>query len=228
MKHRITYLILFLCVAPWAISQNDCSMYYPLIEGAEFQITNYDKKDKPTAVIDYKVLDVSSTGSEKVGTMQGTVKDKKGKDLSEMKFKVTCRDNKLSVDFNSLLSPEMVDQFKNMDYDITGTNLDWPNDISVGQTLPDANMTMKISISGMNMTMSMDILNRKVIGKETVTTPAGTFDCYVVTYDTEVDMGIRQKTSSKQWVAKGVGMVKQEDSKNGKIMDTSLLTKFSK
>ncbi len=228
MKNRIVLFILFICIAPWAISQNDCSMYYPLIDGAEFQITNYDRKDKPTSVIDYKVVNVANTASGKVGTLQGTVKDKKEKTISQMEFQVTCKDNKLSVDFSSLLSPEMMDQFENMDYDISGTNLDWPNDLTVGETLPDANMTMKISMSGMNMNMSMDLTNRKVVGRESITTPAGTFDCFVVTYDTEVNMGISQKTSSKQWVSKGVGLVKQEDYKNGKVMDTSMLTAFSK
>lgn len=227
MNRKIIFLILFICIAPWAISQNDCNMYYPLTEGAKFQITTFDKKDKPTSILDYKITDVTNTASGKVGTIQGIAKDKKGKTITETEFKVNCKDNKLSVDFQSLLSSEMIEQFEAMEYEITGTNLDWPNDLTVGQTLPDANMNMKIAMGGMNMNMSMDIKNRKVIGRETVTTPAGTFDCLVITYDTEVNMGIKQKSSSKQWVSKGVGMIKQEDSQNGKLMDTSLLTAFS-
>ncbi|HLW32629.1 MAG TPA: hypothetical protein VKX40_10240, partial [Aequorivita sp.] len=95
-------------------------------------------------------------------------------------------------------------------------------------TLPDANMTMKIGMSGINMTMTIDQKNRKVTGKEKMTTPAGTFDCYVITYDTEVKMGINQTTSSKQWVSEGVGMVKQVDSQKGKITNTTMLTAISK
>lgn len=228
MNNKIIFFILFICITSGAISQNDCNMYYPLTEGAKFQITTFDKKDKPTAVLDYKVVKVTNTDSGKVGTIHGTVKEKNEKTITETEFTVICKDNKLSVDFKSLLSPQMLEQFSNMDYEITGTNLDWPNDLTVGQTLPDANMNMKIGMSGVNMNMSMDIKNRKVIGREKVTTPAGTFDCLIITYDTEVNMGIRQKISSKQWVSEGVGMVKQEDSQKGKIMETSLLTAFSK
>lgn len=228
MTKKILSLILFLCIASWAFSQDDCNMYYPLTEGTKFQITTFDKKNKPTSTLDYKVLKVTNTSEGKVGTIHGTVKDKKGKTEAEMEFKVTCKDDKLSVDFESLLNPQMLAQFGEMDYEITGTNIDWPNDLSVGQTLPDANMNMKIGMSGINMNMSIDIKNRKVTGKETVTTPAGTFDCLVLSYDTEVNMGMRQKISSKQWVSKGVGMVKQEDFQNGKSIGITLLTAFSK
>lgn len=228
MKNKIASFILFLCIAPWVIAQNDCSMYYPLTEGAKFQITSFDKKDRPTAIMDYKVVNVENTAAGKIGTINGIVVDEKGKKMAESEFQVVCKGNKLSVDYTSLLSPQMMDQFSEMEYEISGTNLDWPNDLLIGGTLPDANMTMKIGMSGVNMNMSIDIINRKVLGKENITTPAGTFDCFVITYDTEVNMGIRQKTSSKQWVCEGVGMVKQEDSQKGKIMNSSVLTAFSK
>lgn len=228
MKNIITLAILSLCMIPLATAQNDCNMYYPLNEGATFQLTSYDKKNKPTAVLDYKVLKIANSAVGKVGTIYGTVKDEKGKMLGELEYDVICKDNKLSVDYQSMLSPQMMEQFKEMDYEISGTNLDWPNDLSVGMTLPDGNMTMKIGMSGINMTMTVDQKNRKVIGKEKITTPAGTFDCYVVTFDTAVKMGINQTTSSKQWVSEGVGMVKQEDSQKGKITNTTMLTAISK
>ena len=191
-------------------------------------MTSYDKKDKTSAVLDYKVLKITNTAAGKVGAIHGSVKDDKGKMLAELEYDVICKDNKLSVDYKSMLSPQMMEQFKEMDYEITGTNLDWPNDLSVGMALPDGNMTMKIGMGGMNMTMTVDQKNRKVIGKEKMTTPAGTFDCYVVTFDTAVKMGINQTTSSKQWISEGTGMVKQEDSQKGKIINTTILTAISK
>ncbi len=225
---HIAFSILFICIASSSFSQEECNMYYPLNEGTKYQITNFDKRDNPIAVIDYKVLTVKNTSSGKEAIIRGITKDTKEKSTVEMEFTVICKDNKLSVDFRSLFSPEMIDSMEAMEYDITGTNLDWPNELTVGETLPDANMTMKISMGGMNMNMTLDITDRKVIGKENITTLAGTFDCFVVTYDTEVNMGIRQKTSAKQWIARDVGLVKQEDFKDGKITGSSLLTEFSK
>ena len=228
MKIKFSFFLIFLFTAQFAISQNDCNMYYPLNDGAKFQITTYDKSNKPTSVLDYKVINVNNTAAGKVATIQGSVKDKKGKMMSELEYKVTCKDNKLSIDFESMLSPQLLEQFKDMDYELTGTNMDWPNDLSVGQNLPDSNMNMKISMGGMNMNMDMNITNRKVSGKEKVTTPAGTYDCFVISHDTNVSMmGTSHKTSTKQWVSEGVGLVKQEDSMKGKVENTSMLTAFS-
>ncbi len=228
MKIKLSFLIAFLCTVQFAISQNDCNMYYPLKEGAKFQITTYDKSKKPTSVLDYKVINVKNTASGKVATIQGSVRDKKDKMVSELEYEVTCQDNKLSIDFESMLSPQLLAQFKDMDYEITGTNMDWPNDLSVGQDLPDSNMNMKISMAGMNMNMDMNVTNRKVSGKEKVTTPAGTYDCFIISHDTSVSMmGTSYKTSTKQWVSKGVGLVKQEDTQKGKVESTSMLTAFS-
>lgn len=228
MKIKLSFLLAFLCTVQVAIAQNDCNMYYPLKEGAKFQITTYNKSNKPTSVLDYQVINVQNTSAGKVATIKGSAKDKGDKMITEMEYNVTCKDNKLSIDFESMLNPQMLEQFKGMDYEITGTNLDWPSDLSVGQSLPDSNMNMKISMSGMNMNMDMNVTNRKVSGKEKVTTPAGTYDCYVISHDTNVSMmGTSYKTSSKQWVAKGVGLVKQEDTQKGKVESTSLLTAFS-
>ena len=68
MRNIITLTILFFSMIPIATAQNDCNMYYPLKEGATFQMTSYDKKNKPSAVLDYKVLKIANTAGGKVGT----------------------------------------------------------------------------------------------------------------------------------------------------------------
>ena len=119
-----------------------------------------------------------------------------------------------------------------MEYDISGTNLDLPNDLGVGQTLPDANMEMNISMSGINLTMNIITKDRTVEAEENITTPAGSFDCYVISYTSQMQMsmgGMNQVSTGKQWIAEGVGMVKNEDyNKKGKITSSSVLTAFTK
>ncbi|MCF6348980.1 MAG: DUF3108 domain-containing protein [Flavobacteriaceae bacterium] len=71
-------------------------------------------------------------------------------------------------------------------------------------------------------------LNGKVEKREEITIPAGTFDCYVISFETEFKMGIKRKGKTRQWLAKGVGIVKTEDyNKKGKVISKSVLTKFS-
>ena len=66
--------------------------------------------------------------------------------------------------------------------------------------------------------------------KESVNTPAGTYECYVITQDNVSEtMGVKQTMQSKLWLAEGVGMVKQETyNKKGDLMSKSELTSFKK
>ncbi|HLT49029.1 hypothetical protein [Aequorivita nionensis] len=220
-----TFILLF--ITSIAISQNNCSKFYPLNEGTKFQITVYDHKEKPSAIIDYDVVNVRKSGGDKIGTINSVMTDGKGKQITETSFDVSCNGEVVSVDFKSLINPQIFEQFGNMDYEITGTNMEWPNELSVGQKLPDATMDMKISMSGINMNMTLKITDRKVIGKETITSPAGSFNCFVITHTTDMKMGVSQRSTSKQWVTEKMGAIKSVNyDKNGKVTGSSLLTKF--
>lgn len=228
IKTFIISLLLLTAVFTQANAQTGCSKFYPLKEGTKAELTSYDKKGKIAAVVDYTILNKTQTSEGEVATMKSSIKDDKGKLIAETEYDVTCDGTKISIDYNSMVSPMMMEQFQNMEYDISGVDLEIPNNLSVGQELPDAEMNMKISMSGINMNMDLTITNRKVIGKENVTTPAGTFSCFVITYDMTTKMGMTQTSNSKQWIAEGVGMVKQEDYQRGKVSSSSVLTKFSK
>jgi len=229
MKTKFLIFIVTIFSVTYAVGQDDCEIYYPMKEGAKFQITHYGKsKKKASSVVDYTISKVEKTSKGTVSTMTVAVNEGGKNEIPEQEIQMTCSGNKLSIDFESLMNPELLAQYGDIDYEITGTNLEWPSNLSVGTTLPDAKMDMNISMGGMNMTVSTVITNREVIGKEKVTTPAGTFDCYVMTYNTTVNtMGMNTEMSSKQWFSKGVGMVKQEDTRKGKLQNTSELTAFS-
>lgn len=207
------------------LSQEACSQYYPFKEGITFEITSYNKKGKAESITNYHVSDVSGN----TATFNTKISDKKGKELTTTSYNITCEGDVISIDFKSLMNPDMMKQYKDMEVDFTGTNIELPNDLSVGKNLKDANMTMSLNMGGMNMNMTVDMVDRKVENKENITTPAGTFNCYVITYTMEMKMGLKTKFKNKEWIAEGVGMVKSENyNKNGKLMGYSELTKFSK
>ena len=78
------------------------------------------------------------------------------------------------------------------------------------------------------------ISNRKVEAKESITTAAGTFEAFKISYNTKVEstiMGMTRsfESSSNEWIAEGVGMVKvQSFDKKGKKQGTTELTSFKK
>jgi len=198
-------------------------------KGTSFEYTNFDKTGKESGSMNYTIEEASSSGDMTTATMHMTYKDDKGKDVLNSNYTLTCNGNTVHIDYESLLSNDMMEQFHDMDMDITGTDIELPNDLSVGETLADANVQMKMNMSGVNMNMNIETVNRKVEKKETVTTPAGTFDCFVISSDTKSKMMMANNTfPSRQWLAEGVGMVKQETyNKKGKLIGSMLLTQFS-
>lgn len=232
MKKHLILTVTFLIVSTALIAQYDCSKFYPFSEGATSQLTLYNAKGKTEGTMEYKVVAINVENGKTVATINTKLADDKGTEISATEYTATCKDGTVSIDFNSLMRPGMMDQFGDMDVDakVTGTDLDLPNDLSVGQTLPDAEMNIAMSFSGMNMNMSTFITDRKVVGKETITTPAGTFECYVIEQSMNMkSMASNQKMRSKSWIAEGVGVVKTEDyKKNGKLRGMSLLTSFTR
>ncbi len=208
-----------------AFSQNACKTYYPFEEGSKFEITNYNKKGKKEGSINYEVTNVQNN----VATVKTIIFDAKGKEITTTDYKITCVGNSISIDFKSLMNPDMFKQYKDMDVDFTGTNVELPNNLQLGQSLKDANMNMAINMGGMKMNMSINMVNRTVDKKESITTPAGTFDCFALSYNSEMKMGMKMKFSIKEWIAEGVGVVRNESyNKNGKLMGYSELTSLNK
>ena len=230
MKNILLSLIATCLISSTLVAQSGCSKYYPFSEGVVSQLSLYNAKGKQEGMVEYHVLSVSSNGTSETANMAMKLIDDKGKEISVSEYSATCSDNVVSIDFNSLMRPEMLASLGDVDAEVTGTNMDLPNNLSIGQKLPDSEMNVKINMSGIKMNMNTSITNREVLAKETITTPAGTFECYVLTQTMQMkSMATNQKSTSKTWIAEGVGVVKSEDyKKNGKLRGMSLLTAFNK
>ena len=115
-----------------------------------------------------------------------------------------------------------------MEITVTGEDLEIPKVLKVGQTLPDARTHMEAEMGIINMKMDMEMTNRKVLDKVSVTTPVKTFDTYKVSSDEYVKMPILSRQGqSIYYYAEGYGQVKVENfDKKGKLDSYMLLTKF--
>ncbi len=230
MRTLILIYSLFL-VSSTALSQN-CSKYYPMEEGTSFQYTMTNKKGKTEGITDYSITNVENTGGVTTASMNMKFTDEKGKEIFVSDYKLSCTGDVVKIDYNSLVPAQMMKQYTDMgvEMEISGTDIELPNNLSVGQGLDDANVAMSIKMPGMNMNIKVDQLNRIVEKKESVNTPAGTYECYVITQDNVSEtMGVKQTMQSKLWLAEGVGMVKQETyNKKGDLMSKSELTSFKK
>jgi len=212
-------------------AQNNCSKYYPMEEGASFTYTVYNKKGKVDGTTSYTVTDIKNDNNQTQSTLNMTYSDAKGKHSFDSNYGMTCTDMGIKIDYMSLMPSQMMNQYKDMDVemDMEGIDIELPNDLSVGQQLADANVNVSMNMSGIKMKISVSTVDRNVLAKEQVTTPAGTFDCYVLSETIQSkSMGANLELISKTWLAEGVGMIKNETyKKNGTMQSRSELTKFS-
>jgi hypothetical protein len=203
------------------------------MEGKTIVYTHYNASGKPENKSKQVVKTVKNTGGNKVAEIDAQFLSKKDKVEHQMNFNVGCSGNVMSMDFKNFIPAQTLEAYKNMEMTMEGVNLDYPDNLKAGQSLPDGKVKIKIKSSGMNMMdMEMNIINRKVEAIETLETPAGSFECAVISQESKMEtstMGIPMKMNfkSKEWFSSKAGMVKSEDySEKGKLKGYTLLTEL--
>ncbi len=202
----------FLCLLGTTGTYAQCSYYY-LQNNKTVTFGMFDRKGKEDGKYVYKVSDVSTSGNTTSATIQSEIFDKKGKSIGGGKGTMQCKTGMLMMDMQMMLSPQQSEQFKNAKVEGKAAYIEYPANLSVGQTLPDGNFEMDITMDGgMSANMSMDITGRTVEAKEKITTPAGSWDAFKISYEskTVMTMGISIpiKVRITEWFVPGFGMIK--------------------
>ena len=225
----ITLTLTLSLLALAAAGQNNCSKYYPFEESSTSTYEMRNANGKSEGSMTMSIKDIRTSGASIKARVNSEIFDKKGKALMASEYDMTCDGNTVHMDFKSLMNSDMMRQFKDMEIEFTGTDVEFPNKLSAGQSLPDASMQAKMNMGGLAMNMTTNITDRKVQGKERLSTPAGTFDCMVITQSSKGKVMMKFESRQKFWIAEGVGLVKSEDyNAKGKLQGTTLLTAFSK
>ncbi len=212
-------------------SSGDCDGYYPMTKGVAYEVTSYDNADKVQGLVNYSIIDEKEITNGLVSTIQMEFKDDQGNVGMSGTFDSKCENGNYYLNLEGMFA-QLTSQYEAQGMKVTIDNgiAVIPNNLAVGDKLEDATMTIKMSAT-ISMEMSITISDRIVEAKETITTPAGTFDCLILSQNTTVKMGdfVNTTSGSKDWIAKGIGNVKSENyDKDGKKEGYSLLTKFSK
>ncbi len=234
MKKTILTLCLF-CAAFIVAAQ--CNSFFPLKENVKYEYDHFDKKDKLSLRTTQSFKDIAGSGTNmKAKMVQEVIDVKKDKIISTAETDWNCEDGTLHFTMNSMTMGMDNGQQANMGaggmtVDVTGDKMDLPSALQVGQTLKDINYNIKMTMSGVTiMNRDLAVTDRKVEAQESITTPAGTFDCYKVNFTTTSTGGIGSGTiKTTIWYAKDVGLVKSENYKDdGKVLGKQILHKVSK
>lgn len=223
---RTIGIALFL-IASVSLAAQDCLKYYPQETDGSFEITTYDKKDRVEGRAEYTVVEKTADGV----TYDATLYDKKDEELGSMQFGIYCEGDKLKVDMKNFMPTSTIEQMSSiegMEVEMESEDMAFPNNMQVGDELPDANFSMKATVNGMPVLTTTSVTtNRKVIGQESVTTPLGTFNCLVITGETNLKMGfVKSAVSEKLYLHPEKGFIKSETfDKKGKPDGYSVRTR---
>ncbi len=201
-----------------------CNQYYNVKEGTNWTTSNFNAKGKLQGKTIQKVTAYKELSNGFEATLEITSVDKKGEQTTIGSSTITCKDGVLFFDLNKMFPQEQMKGMEGFEMTVNGTNLELPSNLSTGQELKDANIV--ITINGpMVMNFKVDITERKVIGEETLKTPAGSFDCFKISQKILMKTIMKMEMRSTEWFAKEVGMVKSESyDKNGKLKFYTILT----
>lgn len=210
-----------------------CNAFFPLKENTHHEYELFDKKEKLTVKMTYTLKNVKGSGDNMSATvMQDLYDAKKGDKISSADLNWKCENGTLHFDMRSMTmmgdnGQEMNMAETGMGVDVTGDELDLPSALTVGQTLNEATYTIKMTMGTITvMNRTYTIKDRKVESQESLTTPAGTFDCYKITFLT-ADNKSGNTTKSAMWYAKDAGLIKSENYKDdGKLITRQLLVKL--
>ena len=189
----------------------DCKLYFPETENAQIQYKSFDKKNKITGTSVQKIKDIKRSAGSASAVIEAETFDSKGNSQGKAEFTAKCENGIFYMDMSKFINPESMEGFKDMEMTIEGGSLEMPSKLNAGDVLKPGEMKMTFSSGGMAvMTMTINITNRKVEAVQDVTTDAGTFKCYKISYDIATKMMFGVKAKAVEYYNEDVGMVKSE------------------
>jgi hypothetical protein len=152
--------------------------------------------------------------------------DKTGKSFAKSSSTVKCNGGVMMVDMKMML-PQQGQSSGNAEAKIDSEFLEFPANLHVGDQLKDGSFTMHMTMQNMQETIAIKITDRKVEGRETITTTAGTWSCFKINAKSTVTINMAGRTlppistESTAWYAPGIGIIKTL-SANGSTAITSI------
>ena len=227
MRKLILFIAVLCLLANFSFAQEDCRPFVPTDEGTSWELTNYSPKGKVTGKIRYELLEKDVDGDMVTFKVQTTTIDKDDEEIYTSEFEAYCKDGEFSFDMAFKIDGAAMQSYQSMDVEVDASEFTVPDlDAPSGTQLPDGSLRVAIqSGAPITINMTVDVTDRSIDAREEVTTPAGTFDCVVVSQTVSTKTVIRVEGSSKEWYAPEIGLVRSESyNRKGKLTGYSELT----
>lgn len=233
MKKTGIALFAIIVLCSFNFLTDPCSSIVFFKEGTMTTMTSYNDDGKITGSTKTTYSKVSKAISGATVTANQENYDKKGKLSNKSEFSIRCNKGILYFDMKMMMPQQQAEAYKDFEMTVEGADKEIPSDFVIGSSLKDADIKFTFkSKDGAEMPMmkmNIKITNRKIEAKESVTCPAGTFECYKISEDVEMKSIFTVRAKSINWFSQEVGNVKVESYKeNGKFVSKSELTEIKK
>ncbi len=227
-------LILVFIVFSISVSYSqDCNAVLFMKEGAVLTYGQYNKKGKKESTTIHQTTNIQSEGKNSLtATIKASVTDVKNKETFDTTYSASCKNGLFSLDMLRFFNHNKLAAYNNdakFELKINGDVLEFPVGMKPGDQLNDGHITIKVNSNGFTLiTLTNNIINRKIISKEEITTPAGTFMCQKVSFEFDSKVGILNvKGTGTEWYYKDVVLVRSESyNKKGKLTGYSELMEY--
>jgi hypothetical protein len=206
------------------ISAQSCGNYKMFKEGAMIEMSHYDKKGKLSSKTTNNVIEIIDIPGGKEADVIVTAVNDEGEQFMKNDAKVKCQNGSISISLQNMMGDQMKN-FDGMEVKIDETMLDYPSTLNDASILKDGSYKAEIFSGDMKITtITLEIKDRKVVGKESIKTTAGSFDCVKMTYTTKIKAIFSFTSEVTEWWSAEYGTIKTESFKNGKSQGYSELS----
>lgn len=222
----LTVSIAFITLIVYA---QECTYYYPQIEGATLVYQHYDKSNKPSGKLSQELLSFASTSNGSRSEVVSKLYDTEDNLITETSLEMRCENGVFYFDMKGYVNQASMSAYEDMEIVVDATDVEFPRNFKVGDKLKDANIIITINTGFFPLKFSVNITDRVIEAKEDVTTPAGTFSAYKISQTTSTKFGIQIVSKTTEWYSQDVGMVKSKSwSSGGKLTSSSELISLTR
>ncbi len=228
---RLLFLMLGL---PFLSHAQECGNFLFMNDHSVVVMTVYDQKGKETGTQTWTIAEVKKNNDAFESVVSGVFKNNKGKEVASSSGVYRCEKGVLKADARMNMPPQQMENYKEADAKFESAYIDYPSDMTTGQSLGDVDFRMEIDNKGVTNIITFKMTDRKVESKESVTTPAGTWDAFVISYNSVFriqigPIGMPVNIIGKEWFVPGIGVVKSESyTKGGKLTGSTQITSITK
>lgn len=232
-KHFLLFAALgftLMSMVPAEVCESDL-----FVKGTVVTNATYDDKGKLVSSGKSTISAVNKTATSVSADMHVITYDAKEKETGSADVKLRCENGKFYMDMKNFAMANSTAMGKDFTFEFEGIDMEYPSVMTAGQKLPDAQVIMTTKNNGtVFSTMTVKMINRKVVANVRRTTKAGVFDCWEIEYDIDFEMVMAfgkmpiKPRHCFEWFAPKIGTVYSESYKGDKLESHSEITSIKK